>query len=100
AETAARMLRHLERLLAGIAANPQQPISALSILPDDERDRLLHAWNNTQADYPRDRCVHHLFAAQAQRTPERVAAVYRPGPGEPQVRQALRELTYRELDQR
>ncbi|WP_374089710.1 AMP-binding protein [Methylomicrobium lacus] len=39
----------------------------------DERRQILDAWNATEADYPKDRCLHHLFEAQAARTPEAVA---------------------------
>ncbi|MEA2626057.1 MAG: hypothetical protein QOD06_2102 [Candidatus Binatota bacterium] len=46
-------------------------------------------WNDTAADYPRTRGVHELFAAQAARTPDRVAVVC----GRAQV-------TYAELNRR
>src|SRR5262249_31909178 len=29
------------------------------------RNTLILEWNNTRADYPRDRCLHELFEAQA-----------------------------------
>ena len=31
-----------------------------------ERRQVLYDWNATQADYPRDSCVHELFEAQVQ----------------------------------
>jgi non-ribosomal peptide synthetase component F len=48
----------------------------LPLLSAGERDQLLVQWNATQAPYPRERCVHELFAEQAARTPEAVALVY------------------------
>ncbi len=33
-------------------------------------------WNQTAADYPRDRCIHQLFEAQAERTPDLPALRY------------------------
>lgn len=33
-------------------------------------------WNNTRADYPSDRCLHHLFTAQVQQTPQITAAIF------------------------
>ena len=44
-------------------------------------------WNNTQKDYARDKCIHELFEAQVERTPEAVAVV-----SEDQ------QLTYHELN--
>ncbi|HEX8243336.1 MAG TPA: amino acid adenylation domain-containing protein, partial [Longimicrobium sp.] len=34
------------------------------------------AWNATEAEYPRDLCVHELFERQARRTPAAVAVVF------------------------
>jgi amino acid adenylation domain-containing protein len=46
-------------------------------MDDAERRRLLIEWNDTAADYPRDRCIHQLFEAQAARTPDAVALLCR-----------------------
>ena len=46
-------------------------------------------WNETQDDYPRDLCIHHLFEEQAKRTPDAPAVV---GAGE--------QLSYHELNRR
>jgi len=35
----------------------------------------LDEWNNTQAEYPKDACVHQLFEAQVKRTPNAIAVV-------------------------
>lgn len=35
----------------------------------DERERIVHTWNDTDVDYPHDICVHELFETQAARTP-------------------------------
>ncbi|HWN44376.1 MAG TPA: amino acid adenylation domain-containing protein, partial [Thermoanaerobaculia bacterium] len=35
--------------------------------------QVLHEWNDSAADYPRGACLHHLFAEQAERTPDAVA---------------------------
>ena len=56
-----RMLGHFQTLLEGIVANPEQPIANLPILSEQEQYQLLVEWNNTQADYPQDLCIHQLF---------------------------------------
>ena len=70
-----RMLGHLQTLLESIAANPQQKISKLSMLTAAEISQL-QEWNQTQANYPQDKCVHQLFEAQVERSPETIAAVF------------------------
>ncbi|MGN6479689.1 amino acid adenylation domain-containing protein, partial [Luteibacter sp.] len=76
AETIARLGRGLTVLLEAVVSDPDVRLSRVSILPGEERERLLHAWNATAADYPRDRTIQELFAAQAALTPEAVAAVH------------------------
>jgi len=87
-DTIKRMLGHFEALLESIVADPEQRVSALSMLSEAEREQLLVGWNATQAEYP-ECCVQELFEAQAERTPDAVAVV-----GEAE------RLSYRDLDDR
>ncbi|PSB55138.1 non-ribosomal peptide synthetase, partial [Chamaesiphon polymorphus] len=87
--TIERMASHFENLLAAIVANPQQPVSKLSLLSATERQQLLFDWNDTQTDYPKDKCVHQLFEEQVVKTPDAVAVVFN-----------RQELTYRQLNER
>ena len=45
-ETAARMLRHWRTLIDAIVAEPDQPISTLPMLSDEERRQMLQQWNS------------------------------------------------------
>jgi amino acid adenylation domain-containing protein/thioester reductase-like protein len=78
-ETLARMAGHYQVLLAGIVAEyslgVNQPIAQLPLLTEVERHQLLVEWNATQTDYPKDKCIHHLFEEQVTRTPDAVAVV-------------------------
>jgi amino acid adenylation domain-containing protein len=87
-EAIARMARHFETLLDGIATDPDTHISRLPILTIAERQQLLVEWNDTQREYPHE-CVHRIFEQQVERTPHAVAVSYE---GE--------QLTYRELNER
>src|SRR6185312_3994695 len=75
AATVRRMLGHYAKLLEGIAANPDQNLSDIPLLTDAERRQMLVEWNQTEMDFPRDKCIHELFAAQADATPKSVAVV-------------------------
>ncbi len=46
-------------------------------------------WNETARSYPREHCVHELFAQQAERTPDAITLVC-----------DQQQLTYRQLDER
>ncbi len=42
-------------------------------LDDLMREKVLFSWNAVTADYPSDRCLHHLFEDQVKRTPDLLA---------------------------
>jgi amino acid adenylation domain-containing protein len=88
-ESVERMLAHLERLLAAAVEDPQQRISRLPLLGDEERRRVLFEWNDTSGPYPDDILLHQSFEAQASAQPDRAALLF----GEQVV-------SYGELEQR
>ncbi|MFP2913661.1 AMP-binding protein, partial [Pyxidicoccus sp. 3LFB2] len=89
AETIDRMMRHLGEVLTAAAARPEASLSTLSLLSNHERHQVLREWNATERDFPHDTCAHHLFEAQAARTPTAEA-----------VRFEGQSLTYAQLDAR
>ncbi len=95
-ETVERFSRHFVTLLATAAKNPQAAIGKIDILSPEEKEQLLHRFNDTAGDFPGDRTVHELFAEQAERCGDSTAAVCNtrtPGP-------AAHHLTYRELNRK
>jgi amino acid adenylation domain-containing protein len=87
--TIERMLGHFQVILEAIAAAPEQRLSDLPLLTPTEQQQLLIEWNHTQTDYPKNLCIHHLFEAQVEKTPDAVAVVFED-----------QQLTYRELNNR
>ena len=88
-DTIERMLGHLQTIFSAIVADPQQRVAQLPLLSEAEQHQLLVEWNNTQTEYSSNTCIHQLFEAQVERTPDAVAVVF----GE-------RSLTYQELNAR
>jgi len=78
-----------QTLLEGILTNPEERVSALPLLTQAERHQLLVEWNNTEVEYPFDKCIHQLFEEQVQKTPHSVAVVYED-----------EQLTYQQLNER
>ena len=60
----------------GPTPSSEQSFSQLSPLADAERRRVILERNATQAEYPKDQCIHELFEQQARRTPEAIAVVF------------------------
>lgn len=71
-----RMLGHLNTLLSAMAENPRQRVCELPLLTEAERHQLLVEWNQPQINFPPGACLHQLFEAQAERTPDAVAIVF------------------------
>ena len=81
------MLEHFKTLLSAIVANPEERITNLPLLSEVELHQVLVEWNNTQADYPQDKCIHQLFEEKVQQYPDSIAVNF-----------ANEQLTYQELN--
>ncbi|XP_031633913.1 uncharacterized protein LOC116347467 [Contarinia nasturtii] len=69
----AYMQQALISLVDALADTPHQPVRALTVMPSEEREMLLHIWNQTNVNYPSDRCLHQLFEAQVERDGRAIA---------------------------
>ena len=48
----------------------------LPVLTEQEKHQILVEWNNTTVDYPQHLCIHELFVAQVEKTPDNIAAIF------------------------
>ena len=87
--TIARALGHFQKLLEGAAAHPDQKISQLPLLGEDERKKLLVEFNATEADFPTGLCLHNLLEQSVARVPDATALIC-----------GNERMSYRELNQR
>jgi amino acid adenylation domain-containing protein len=88
-DTIERMSTHYQALLEAVVAEPDRPMATLPIMTKAETHKILIEWNETVTDYPKDKCIHHLFEEQAARTPEAIAVAFED-----------QQITYRDLNQR
>jgi len=88
-DTIVRMAGHLMNALRSMAQNTGKRISEIEILGEEEKHKLLHEFNDTYAEYPKNKTIQELFEEQAERTPDNTAVVYED-----------RQLTYRELNEK
>jgi len=76
AATLERWAQHFITLLTGLVEQPERRLHELALLTEAERQEMLVDWNDTVADYPRDACLHQLFEAQVERSPDAAALMY------------------------
>ena len=75
-------------ILAQMIANTVISISEISIIPPEEYQKLIFDFNDTAIEYPRDKCVHELFAEQVRRTPDKTALIFE-----------NKKFTYKQIDE-
>ncbi len=72
-ETIQHMARHFVTLLNAILKTPHASISRLPLLTADDRYQLVTVWNDTQAAFPKQLCIHELFERQVQAKDNHIA---------------------------
>src|SRR5207302_3246896 len=83
------MMKHFQKLLEELVANPARSIAGIPLMSDSERHRLLVEWNDTGVDYPRDIPLHKFIEDQSERTPQATALIFQD-----------EQLTYAQLNAR
>jgi len=58
-----------------MVTNPLQKLCELPLLTETEQQQF-KTWNNTAANYPANLCLHQLFEAQVERTPDTIAVIF------------------------
>jgi amino acid adenylation domain-containing protein len=87
--TIQRMLGHFKALLESIAKNPDERISGLSLLSEEEAGRALAEQSHVAQSERPVGCIHRLFEAQVERTPSAIAVTF-----------DNEQMTYAELNRR
>lgn len=71
-----------------IISNNTVKIKDISILPQNEYQKVIYDFNSTDVDYSKDSCVHELFSEQAAKTPDKIGLVFE-----------NMKFTYKQLDE-
>ncbi|MDW7617334.1 amino acid adenylation domain-containing protein, partial [Peribacillus simplex] len=88
-KTIDRMGHHYNEIVNKASVNPNTLISDIDMTTEAEKQQLLVGFNDTKADYPKEKTLHRLFEEQAEKSPDKVAAVCE-----------SQTLTYRQLNEK
>ncbi|HLP60593.1 MAG TPA: AMP-binding protein, partial [Candidatus Deferrimicrobium sp.] len=97
-ETIIRFSGYFKKIAAQIIVAPGAKIAEIDFVPEEEKKQLLYAFNHPDTDYPGDKTIAQLFAAQVERTPDHMAIFSH---GRTLLRTNTdnnRFITYRQLD--
>ncbi|MCF6134633.1 amino acid adenylation domain-containing protein [Thermoactinomyces vulgaris] len=79
--------RHFERIVRQVIGNPDCRLKDIELVSPSEKQQWF-AWNQTDADYPRDKTVQEIFEEQAEKSPQQIALKFRGN-----------TMTYKELNE-
>lgn len=80
-------MRHYKKLINELLLTPQKKINKVEFLTEEEHYKLLHVFNNSKGDYPKNKRVIDFFKEQVFKTPNKASVIYK-----------KTKLTFQELD--
>lgn len=84
-----RFAEHYLNILNSIIENPEIEIKYVSMLDDDEKNKIIYEFNDNKLDYPKDKNIADLFEEQTSTNKNTIAVKYN-----------NMEITYQELDEK
>jgi amino acid adenylation domain-containing protein len=83
-----RMTAHYRKIVKTVLKNPLECISLIDYLEDEEREKLIYQWNETDYEIE-DMPVVEMFESQVAKLPDNTAVIFND-----------EKITYRELDRK
>lgn len=71
-----RILEKMECVLNEMVKKSEQTVEQLVVLTEQEKERILGEFNQTETDYPKDKTIADLFEEQVLLYPDKTAVVY------------------------
>lgn len=75
AATIVRMFNSYQILLEDIINDPDHPVSSLQLIGKNEYHHFVYELNQTDREFPREKCIHELFEAKVEESPASVAII-------------------------
>ncbi|NHN25921.1 amino acid adenylation domain-containing protein [Flavobacterium jejuense] len=88
-ETIERFISYFKEIIIAVIKDSNIRLGDIELISEEEKNKLLVDFNDTQSDYPKEETIVSLFELQVQKTPNKVAVVYEG-----------MNLTYSELNQK
>ncbi|SHE79580.1 fengycin family lipopeptide synthetase D [Seinonella peptonophila] len=88
-ETISRMERHFLNLFQQVIENPTKSLREYFLVTEEEKEKLIVDFNQSELAYPDSCCIHELFEQRVKWQPDQIAVVYKEQP-----------FTYHQLNQK
>ncbi|WP_312653312.1 non-ribosomal peptide synthetase [Aminipila sp.] len=84
-----KMESHFIMVIEQVMSNPQIEVQQIDIISEKEKRQIIDEFNNTEAEYPKDKTLQKLFEEQVKKTPDNIALIHNDV-----------KMTYRELNRK
>ena len=74
--TIGRMMVHLQTLIEGVVADPDQRIGEYPLMHAKAQEEAINMGHGSQSPYPKDQCYQEVFARQVSQNSQAVAVVF------------------------
>ncbi|MCJ8174458.1 non-ribosomal peptide synthetase, partial [Clostridium botulinum] len=88
-DTIKRLSIHYIKILESITNNNGIKLSEISLISEQEKNKILYEFNNTKIEYSKYKTIQQIFEIQVEKTPNNIAVVF----GNDQI-------TYKELNEK
>ncbi|EOP94530.1 amino acid adenylation domain-containing protein [Bacillus cereus VD140] len=88
-ETIKRLAGHLVNVIKEITNNPGLKLGEINLLSEEETEIILHKFNDTMAEFPKNKTLNHVFEEQVLKTPNHIAVIFEE-----------EQLTYKQLNEK
>ncbi|MCX7708612.1 MAG: amino acid adenylation domain-containing protein [Clostridia bacterium] len=66
----------VRNILADITLHPNKKLNQIDLLSEDDKNKLLRAFNDTDCEYPSEKTLVQVFEEQVEKTPQNTAVMY------------------------
>ncbi|MGB7604215.1 MAG: condensation domain-containing protein, partial [Lutisporaceae bacterium] len=84
-----KLSEHFLNILKEVTENPEIKLCEIDMLSEEEKKKILIDFNDTKAEYPKDKTICEYFEEQVRNTPDNAAVAYEG-----------KKLTYKELNEK
>ena len=75
-ETVKRLINGYKAILSQLLIE-NKILKEITTISEKEQQKLLYDFNDTAADYPIDKCIYQLFEEHAEKTPNKIAIIFK-----------------------
>ncbi|MDQ1350662.1 MAG: hypothetical protein QG657_964 [Acidobacteriota bacterium] len=96
-ETILKFIEFFKIIVSSIIENKDKKIAQIEIITEEEKNRILYDFNDSEMTYPKEKTIHQLFEEQVAKIPDNIAVA---GPSLIANHESFLHITYRELNKK